>query len=142
MTPDQINQVIIEAGMFVGAVFGNGHLRKRTSKKQIAAERAEAAALKTESELLRKSLTETRDKMVRLEVRIEASENSDERVSKEIERLRVEMHSLGGRVDASNALYTEILQKAKERAAQSAQSAQSLEATEVAPGVTKLAKPK
>lgn len=107
MTPDQLHQVVVELSGLAAAVFANGRWRKRTANGQCAVEIEQVDRIETEGKLMREDMRKTRDAMVRLEVRIEAGELADERV-------RVEMHALTGRVDASNALYSEILQKAKE----------------------------
>lgn len=73
------------------------------------------AEIEIAAKQLREEIATTRIAMARLEVRIESSEKVDEQVGHDIGHLRVEMHSLSGRVDASNAIYTEILNMAKNR---------------------------
>lgn len=111
---------MVELSGMAAAVFANGKWRKRVSQQQIDAENQGILELKVESSLLRQEMKDTRAAMTRLEVRIEGGEKSDE-------RLRQEMHSLTGRVDAVNATYTEILQKAKDREAKAAASQTVLE---------------
>lgn len=108
MTPDQFHQVIVELSGLAAAVFANGKWRKHTSNDQCVVEVEQVDRIEAAGKLMREDLKETREAMVRLEVRIEAGELADERV-------RVEMHSLSGRVEASNALYTEMLTAAKAR---------------------------
>jgi chromosome segregation ATPase len=116
MTPDQWQQILAGAVALAGAVTGNGWVRG----KQVARQEASNSELSGQIQGLRAELAITNDKMVRLEVRVEIAEKADEQLEREMERLRVEMHSLSGRIDASNALYTEILEKARLRQASSA----------------------
>jgi FtsZ-binding cell division protein ZapB len=106
---------MVEVSALASAVIANGAWRRRISNNQIEAENKGILELKVESNLLRQEMKDTRIAMTRLEVRIEQGEKSDERV-------RQEMHALSGRVDAVNATYTEILQKAKDREAKAAAS--------------------
>lgn len=73
---------------------------------------AKVAEIETALKMLRESIDKATESMVRLQVRIEQTEKADD-------RLREEMHSLCGRVDAANEKYTEILIafKAREKSA-------------------------
>lgn len=108
MTADQWTQVILELSGAAGAVFYNTRKRKKVSETQCEAEEEQVSRIEAEAALTRTELRETRDAIVRLEVRIEASEKISE-------QHRVQMHALAGRVDASNAIYQEILQKSRDR---------------------------
>lgn len=110
MTPDQLQQVVVEISAVAAAVFGNGVWRKRTANGQQQFEAGAVERLETEGQLMREQMKRLGADIVRLEVRMELGE-------KVSEQHRVEMHSLSGRVEASNALYTEMLEKAKAAAA-------------------------
>lgn len=107
MTPDQLHTVVVELGGLAAAVFANGKWRKRIANGQCEVEIAQVDRIETESRLMREEMRSLSSSITRLEVRIEAGELADERV-------RVEMHALNGRLDATNNMYAEILQKAKE----------------------------
>lgn len=116
MTPDQWQQLLGFGTALATAIGGNGVIRGRQVKKQVKAH----SSLQGEIQGLRKDLAETRDKIVRLEVRIEATEKADDQMSKSMDQVRMEMHSLTGRMDAATAPITEILtmvKSAKEKSA-------------------------
>jgi chromosome segregation ATPase len=69
---------------------------------------AKVAEMETAIKLLRESIDKAIEQMVRLQVRIEQTEKADD-------RLQVEMHSLVGRLDATNQKYSEILTAFKSR---------------------------
>lgn len=121
MTPDQIHQVATEIIAGLTLLFGNRHLRKRETRKHLASEDSMVCALKAESGLLRDEMENTRSAIARLEVKMEAREAAEEKTDRELENVRIEMHSLSGRVDAANSLYTEMLQAAKARVAAAGQ---------------------
>lgn len=117
MNADQLQQL---AGFIVAlgsAVGGNGLIRGRQVQKQTDSH----GALQGEIKGLREDLAQTRDKIIRLEVRIEATEQADNAMSSKLEQAQAEMHALAGRLDAATEPITEILQMvkaAKDRAAQ------------------------
>lgn len=114
MTPDQITQIVFEVGALISGLSYNRHSRKKDMGKQANAIRAERERLEEqrrqfESEQVKKLMDDsavTRKEMSDLRARLESNERKEE-------QLRSEMHTLTGRVDASNDLYREILEIAK-----------------------------
>lgn len=121
MTPDQLHQVVVELGGLAAAVFANVKFKKRISTTQCEVEEGQVTRLEAEGQLTREELRATRDEMVRTKDQIAI-------LTKSYEQMQREMHALTGRVDASNSLYTEILQKAKDREAKAAASQSVTEA--------------
>lgn len=109
MTTDQLQQLAGFVVAVVGGVSGNGMIRGRQVQKQTNSHEA----LQGEIKGLREDLARHSDKMVRLEVRVEATEEADKQVSLDLQNSRVEMHALNGRIDAVTAPITEILQMVK-----------------------------